>query len=309
VVNLFERLADRIHVTDRVNEHHIVVDRTRPIDFEVHSLVDVKGQMAGSDQPVPFLPLYSVRDDGRPEERGAFYTMRREQRLPSARQTVHGSRTNYIGSEAFINLADGSAAGQSNDLRQLSVRCLCSNRDLPLLIPLDGADTDLRFESNAPVTATRWLTPPSPPVASAAQGDVAWQLISHLSLNYLSLTDSEGDRMSGAEAIRALLRLYADAGGEPGRRQVEGVRSIVSRPIVRRLPGGGQTAVARGIEIRLLLDETAFAGSGIFPLGAVLSHFFAHYVSINGFTETVVATEQRGEIMRWPMLIGRRMQT
>jgi type VI secretion system protein ImpG len=34
-------------------------------------------------------------------------------------------------------------------------------------------------------------------------------------------------------------------------------------------------------------------------LGGVLSHFFAQYVSINSFTETVVRTVGRGEIMRW----------
>jgi type VI secretion system protein ImpG len=32
----------------------------------------------------------------------------------------------------------------------------------------------------------------------------------------------------------------------------------------------------------------------------VLSQFFAQYVSINAFTETVIRTVGRGEIMRWP---------
>src|SRR5690606_35291470 len=38
-INLFPRRADRIHLSDRVNEHHLIVDRTRPLDFEVHSLI------------------------------------------------------------------------------------------------------------------------------------------------------------------------------------------------------------------------------------------------------------------------------
>jgi type VI secretion system protein ImpG len=53
-------------------------------------------------------------------------------------------------------------------------------------------------------------------------------------------------------------------------------------------------------------DENAFEGTGVFTLGAVLEQFFAKYVSLNSFTETVVKTQQRGEIMRWPAIMGRR---
>jgi type VI secretion system protein ImpG len=50
----------------------------------------------------------------------------------------------------------------------------------------------------------------------------------------------------------------------------------------------------------------AFAGTGVFILGAVLEQFFAKYVSLNSFTETVIKTLQRGEIIRWPAQKGRR---
>ncbi|MGH8615911.1 MAG: type VI secretion system baseplate subunit TssF, partial [Gammaproteobacteria bacterium] len=53
-------------------------------------------------------------------------------------------------------------------------------------------------------------------------------------------------------------------------------------------------------------DETAFEGTGVFLLGAVLEEFFARYVTINSFTETLMTTEQRREIMRWPIRMGRR---
>jgi type VI secretion system protein ImpG len=63
---------------------------------------------------------------------------------------------------------------------------------------------------------------------------------------------------------------------------------------------------ARGSEIALTLDETAFEGTGIFLFGAVVERFFAKYVSVNSFTETVVVSSQRGEVMRWPIQIGNR---
>ena len=54
------------------------------------------------------------------------------------------------------------------------------------------------------------------------------------------------------------------------------------------------------------LTEYAFEGTGVFILGAALEQFFAKYVSLNSFTETVIRTQQRGEIMRWPAQLGRR---
>ena len=50
----------------------------------------------------------------------------------------------------------------------------------------------------------------------------------------------------------------------------------------------------------------AFEGTGVFLLGAVLEQFFARYVSLNSFTETIIHSQQRGEIIRWPAQVGRR---
>jgi type VI secretion system protein ImpG len=56
----------------------------------------------------------------------------------------------------------------------------------------------------------------------------------------------------------------------------------------------------------LTFDETAFEGMGVFLLGSVLERFFAKYVSINSFSETVLKSIQRKEIVRWPARLGRR---
>jgi type VI secretion system protein ImpG len=70
------------------------------------------------------------------------------------------------------------------------------------------------------------------------------------------------------------------------------------------MPVKGPISFGRGLEISVHCDESGFEGSGVFLLGAVLETFFARYSSINSFTETVVSTIDRGEIMRWPTRIG-----
>ena len=80
---------------------------------------------------------------------------------------------------------------------------------------------------------------------------------------------------------------------------------MAALPITRRIPMSGPIAFGRGLEVTVTMDEPAFEGSGCFLLGAILEDFFAKYVSINSFTETVIRTDKRGEIMRWPVRIGR----
>ena len=68
----------------------------------------------------------------------------------------------------------------------------------------------------------------------------------------------------------------------------------------------GPTSFGRGLEVTVTCDDAAFEGTGAFLLGAVLERFFAKYVSINSFTETVLRTVQRGEVMRWRPTAGLR---
>ena len=116
---------------------------------------------------------------------------------------------------------------------------------------------------------------------------------------------AESERQ-GAAAIRDLLKLYGDAGEAAIRKQIEGVRNVASQMITRRIPTPGPITFGRGLEISITCDEAAFEGTGIFLLGAVLEQFLARYVSINSFTETVLKSVDRGEVMRWPARIGRR---
>lgn len=303
-INLFPKHCDRIHLNHRQHEYHVVPDRTRPMDFEVYGVNAVTGHGTGSEDEQPFMPLYSATDLLAPDENPAYFTVRREQRNLSARQRNQGPRSSHLGTEVFVALVDAAEAPYRTDLRQLSLHTFCTNRDLPLFMPVGKGNTDFTMESGAPVHSIRCLSGPTKPRASWAEGDTTWRLISHLALNYLSLTDT--DESQGAVALRDLLMLYGDIGEASVRRQIEGVKSISAEPIIRRMPVAGPISFGRGLEVTVTLDEAAFQGTGVFLLGAVLEAFFSKYVSINSFTETVIRTVDRGEVMRWPAKIGGR---
>jgi type VI secretion system protein ImpG len=305
-VNLFPKSADRIHLSDRAFEHHVIPDRTRPLDFEVYSVDGVSGFGTSLDDEQRFRPFYSASDANATAPSRAYYTVHRAPRVLSTGQRKFGPRSSYIGSEVYLALVDADEAPYRHDLRQLAVATHCTNRDLPIFMPIGKGTTDFTLETGAPVSSVRCLHGPTRPRQSPtfADGDFVWRLINQLTLNYLSLVDN--DERQGAVALRDLLKLYGDASEASTSKQIEGVRSVTSRPITRRVPTAGPITFGRGLEIIVTCEESGFEGTGVFLLGAVLERFFARYVSLNSFTETVLATVDRGQVMRWPARIGRR---
>lgn len=303
-INLFPKRSDRVNISDRDAEYQIVPDRMRPVDFEVFSVTRLDGYAADGSAPQPFLPFYAANDLSRRPGHQSYYILRREPRQLSSRGRQRGARSSYLGHEVYISLVDSEEAPLRHELRQLGLDLLCTNRDLPLAMPIGKNQTDFTVAVGAPVSAIRCLVGPTAPRPCRADGEYAWRFISHLGLNYLSIVDN--DEVHGAAALRELLRLYVPSATAPAARQLEGLLSVAAHPVVRRIPGAGPIAAGRGLEVRLTIDETPFAGAGSIILAAVLDRFFAKYVSINGFTETVMISPDRGEVMRWPMRIGLR---
>ena len=303
VVNLFNRTSDRIPVTSTRFEYHAVIDRGRPLDFEIHSIAKVYGHQSDSDRELLFHPFYAAADvDHRGA--GAYYSVRREQRVLSEQSRRHGPRTGYIGSECFLSLVDANEAPFPSELRQITVDAVCTNRDLSLLTPIGGGAADLTLMSSAPVDKIVFLVSPTRPTAALAEREITWRLISHLSLNYLTLTDASSGQ--GASALRELLGLYARLGAAGADAQIDAVQKLTVRAVDRRVPSSGPIVFGRGVRLELEVDEVPFAGVSPWLLGAVLDQFFARHVSVNSFTEMALRSVQRGFIGTWTPRIGRR---
>jgi type VI secretion system protein ImpG len=302
-INLFPRTADRIHLEAGVPEQHVVVDRTRPMDYEIYDVISVQGFGDQTEPDREFRPFYACNESTWHSRDAAYFTVRREPRRLSSRQKLSGPRASYVGSEIFLSLVDSNEAPYSPNLRQLAVATLCTNRDLPLNIPISKSATDFTLESAAPVESVRCVAGLSRPRASFAHGDASWRFISHLSLNYLSIVDSADD---GAAALREMLGLYVDPNDTSAQRQVEGLRSVASKAVIGRVPIAGPIAYGRGTEVTLTMEDAAFQGSNSYILAAVLEQLFARFASINSFSKTVLRSVERGEVARWPTRLGNR---
>lgn len=306
VVNLFEKRLDRIHVRDRAAEHHVVVDRTAPLDFEVHQLLEVRGYGGdGTSSETEFRSFYSgsARTG---DAANAYYSADRRPTLEaeSSRAGRTRRRTRYQGTELFLSLVDSNAAPYGEDVRQIGMRASCTNRDLCTRLPIGQVPTDFTLDVVAPVTEIRCVVRPTPPIPALTDDAVGWNLISHLQPNYLSLSDTRGG--DAGSALRSVLGIYMRGALPESAKRVNAVRAVASESIVRRVSREGPAAFGRGLQILVTMDEAEFGGSGIVVFGAVLERFFARYVGINLFTETVLHSEQRGEVRHWPARIGNR---
>lgn len=299
-VNLFARRADRIHVDEGHHEFHVVPDRTAPLDYEVYDLQQVTG-IDDHGQERSFLPLYAPLHDN-PLRGAAYHTLWREPRLMSDHARREGPRSGYIGSEVFIALVDTNEAPYSLDLRQLSLKIRCTNRDLPVFLPAGGSGYVI--EGGVPLQSVTAVAGPSRPGSALREGGVAWRLLNLLSLNYLSLLDTEAGE--AAAALRDLLSRLPQAGEPAVQRQIESLQRVQMRPVVRRHPAPGPIAFGRGIEVELVVDELGHAGGSAFLFGAALHAHLSRHVSINSFVETVLRSLTRGEVARWKPSPGRR---
>jgi len=312
-VNLFEKTTDRIPVRKNEHEYHVVPDRSRMLDYEPHSILEVYAHYVGGREKQPVHPLYSSPEGASPTQ-GLLYTQRRLPRRRSAAERREGRASDYTGTEMFISLVEPATIADPNSVAELSVRALCSNRHLTEHLPTGTGGADFRLIDNVAldVTCLAGPTPPREPIVSqlrlrsetASTGAVTWRLINLLSLNQLGLVQHGAGR--NGEALRELLALFADLADGATERRIRGIKSVDSRPVVRRFPQRAGTGAARGLEVTVVLDEKAFEGSGVFLLGAILDRFLAEYAAMNHFTQTVIRTVERGEVMRWPPRAGAR---
>jgi type VI secretion system protein ImpG len=303
IINLFPKRGDLVDISMAHFEHHLVADRTRPLDYEIHTVLQLHGYTDSNTEQQTFRPLLETLGRQPADHQQGFFSVRREPRLLSETAKRSGGRTGYIGSEVFVQLVDQQDAPYRHDLKRIAPDMLCTNRDLPLLVSA-GSAQDLQLVVSAPVSQITILGGLTPPVPAMANRDITWRLISHLHLNYHTLTDLSA--ADGAQAMRDLLELYSVLGRRGIEGQAESVRSMLVTPMVCRVPQPGPIVFGRGVAIQTTVDATAFAGHSPWLFGAVLEQFMARHVAINSAIQFHLATLQQGPFAKWPIRQGAR---
>lgn len=287
-VNLFAQRAEPIHVSQQTTEYRIIPDARRPAATEVYTLDRVVGSLPDGGE-VDYAPFYSIHHGGGDPPRRYWHAARRE------------AEDGGSGSEVFLSLVDLAFDPARPAQQTLSLDTTCLSRDLPASLPFGGGHPTMALvEPAAPVASLSCLTPPTPTLRLGRREERLWRLMSHLSLNHLSLQGDEA-----APALREILKLYDFRDSAETRAIIDSIASVSGKPAVARAPGGGAIGFCRGIDVTIEFQERAFSGGGVFLLAAVLERFLARYCTINAFTRLTARLKGRtGDLRRWQPRAG-----
>ena len=290
-------------------------DRSALLEYEPHRIVGVTAIFTGKADGAPVLPLHApaaaLDAAGLAHSGTLTYTARRLPRRLTDHERRHGSAPLYRGTDLFLSLGEARVPEADAPPRELAVTALCSNRHLAGELARVAGGGKMRLLGNSELALEAIVGPSEPHESVAARpqspgapqrGEILWRLIGFLSFNHTGLASP--DPKAGAEALRAVLTLYADLSDVAAERRLRGILALACRPVTRRLRRPDGFYGARGIEVTLTLDDAAFEGAGVMLLGAVLERFLADLSSVNSFTETVIATPARGIVKRWPPRSG-----
>jgi type VI secretion system protein ImpG len=300
-VNLFEKQLGRVQVRPYEHEYQVMPDRTRPLDFEVYRVLEVTAFGAQNSEPRPVAPLYAFGALLYDWREAIFYVTRLRRRRLSTKEQRLRRRTDYLGTETWLSLTAPGDPEAVERIHELAVRALVTNRELPELLKFGGA-TDFTIGSG-PIRAVTTIRAPTRPLPPMGLGDSAWRVIGHLTPNYASLAPTDNDDPA---ILRDHLALYGRIDDAGMRRQVDGVLGVTSGQVTRRIPGADRLAFARGLRIKIKLDDVSYENARMFLFSAVLERFLAEFATINSFTECVFESVQEGTFMQWPPRVGQR---
>jgi type VI secretion system protein ImpG len=293
-VNLFEMTSDPIRVDQHRTEYRLVPDHRRERSIELHSILHVSGSSDAANKSRRYAPFYSYTHTMAQQRQQAYW---------HARQ-VPNLRANSSGTDTYLSFHDAAFDRTLPADEVVFARILCTNGNIAAEIPAGK-----RMQCDEALAASRIinLRKPTPLVPPILGGEALWRLVSHLSLNYLSI---EGEKAK--DALREILLLYCANDSVTERARIDAIQKVKSEKIVKRLPGNDWSGFGRGTRVTVTLDETRLVGNSVYLLGSILNQFFALQASINSFTQLVVrragderdATTERRKPTEWPLMSG-----
>lgn len=297
IVNLFEHTADPIKLEHTQHEYKVTPDSRRSLGYEVYSIDNVAASSYVGDD-IDFLPFYGINHEQQQDDNHAFwFAARRNSKLDNYDRDE--------GTDVFLSLVDLNFNPNIPEDRTLSIETTCSNRDLPQKLPYSVGQSQLQcVDSAPPCSAIRYLVQPSRVIRPPLRNHARWRLISHLNLNFLSLTGGN----DACAALKEILRLYDFKGSAVSRALIESLMEVHAKPISAPLTIDGFTAMCRGIEITVKIDDSLLSGSSVYLFATVLEHFFGLYCSINSFTRLLVTTKNKeGYLKKCPPRAGEKI--
>ena len=284
IVNLFPNDGDPMKVSREQTDYRLRPSGSNPFHFEVFS-VDRVGMISPGtveEREVPDFHRFGLlRESGIK----TYYDVRLHPSVVDERV------------DTYVRFVDADGEAQLIENETATFKLTCSNRRLPEALQL--GDVSVPTDDSPAFVKFRNLTPPTSSVMPPLGSDLHWRLISHLSLNYVSLVD--------VEALRGVLELYNfqvlrdPRAARANTLKLQGIHALRAEPVEALVRG----SVMRGTAVTLDALEDHFAGEGdLYLFATIVNEFLSLHATLNSFTQFSVRGLQGGETIDWPHRIG-----
>ena len=284
VLNLFEHAAEPIQNDHRTNEYRVRPENEKKGHYQIFSVDRVAGYLQGASEERAYAPFGMAALPGPTTGAQASYTL-------SRRPATVGR-----GHDLFLSIATPPQQALASET--LSITLTCTNQDLPEGLKL--GDVSQPTSSSPERLAFRNIRPVTPQLNPPADEHLLWRMISHISLNFLSLAD--------AANLKMMLGLYVfserqDHGREiANRHRVAGIETLSAEPETRLM---GRRMLS-GQRLRLVCRSSHFASlGGLYVFGCVIERFLGDYAAINAYTRLELRDSDSGAVFEWPARLGR----
>lgn len=289
IINLFPRTSEPLRFDHKKIEYRLVPDYRREMTTEIHSIQKVFMSSLNKNDVEEIQPYFSYTHKATVENDTSFWSARR---APTVNLDIPGT-------DIWLSFVNWNLTPDLPPSEVVYASLLCTNRQLASLIT---ANTLMKSHDPLPIESIVCLHTPTDTFYPPEDGQTQWQLISSLSINHISTDSGDG----GLTALKEILRLFNFPGNASPHLEVDCLRAIETKPIVRRLGTDVWRGFTKGMGVTITVDEEdPHGGMNAFLFSEVLSYFFGMYVDINCFAElTVKSIHQEGVYKVWPARSG-----
>ncbi|EAT13261.1 type VI secretion system baseplate subunit TssF [Bermanella marisrubri] len=274
-INLFDTTAEPVPLDHRQSDLKLKPIRNTNNQFSIYSVLDVLGQNRRSNEKTQYLD---------------FSLMAKQQSQQPVYELVQkAGDQGETDSLLRVNFPEGKEL-PTREVITANIRC--SNGPLPQRLKV--GDINVNTPDVADLVSFANISSVTEYIPPQTDGRVLWNLLAHLTVNYLPLADLNN--------LKVLLNLYnptnqADAKEKAANaKRIESLTQLVVEPADRLLRG----QLVRGRKVLVTMDGTGFSSQGdLFVFGELLNNLYTQFTDLNSFIELCIVNENTGEEMTW----------
>ena len=271
IVNLFKKQAEPQKINHKRMEYPLITDAHHPEYYQAYSIVKMNMVREKSNQEevyYPVLPFFAMSHYH--QDKVQFFYSLNPQQMKNKYQEL-----NY-------SIVSRSLDPHSTQSDFISTELLCSNRELPYESYNKDQNALTLNDSNLARRALM-LKRPSIPHYFEQNKKEQWRVISHLSLNNMSLM--KGDTVAH---IKELLELYNLPKSKENQIIIDSIKNIQFSTKQKLVESKPFPLFVRGLQVKLEIDVDIFRGHSLYIFSQLLTNIFNLKVNMNSFVDVLV---------------------